>query len=410
MPHELPPPRRLPRLWTQAFVLLCAFYFLTFFAGYQLFPIVPLHLRDLGANLAESGRFMATFTLGSALGCLFTGPLGDRVGQRRMLRWASLAMVAFFLLYAFVPKSLRWAFYVLAPLNGLVWSGLRTAAMAKAGSLLSPEHRAEGMSFFGMASPAGIAVGPLMGLALWPFLGFRWMLLALGAIFLGLHLMVRRLPGEAPEEQRRGAGFQLPERAVLLPVLILFLVGVSYGPMPPYSAQEAKLLHMAWSSAFLTSLALGMAVMRMLLGMTGMGKRPIRLLPPMIVLAAAGLALLALLPGGLVRHILSGALYGAGFSMVHTLLFMHLINRVAADRRGSAVGAMYFSYDVGQAAGAFSLGWAMERTGHVFGQAVGYRWGWGIGALCLLACLWISRSILAPRRREEEPGLVASPS
>ena len=70
---------------TAPFVLLCAFYFLVFAAGYQLFPVVPLHLRDLGASLAESGRFQTAFMLGSGFGSLFTGPLGDRLGQRRVL-------------------------------------------------------------------------------------------------------------------------------------------------------------------------------------------------------------------------------------------------------------------------------------------------------------------------------------
>ncbi len=78
---------------TGPFLLVCMFYFLVFAAGYQLFPVVPLHLRDLGANLAESGRFQTAFMLGSGFGALFTGPMGDRLGPRRVLRVASLAVV-----------------------------------------------------------------------------------------------------------------------------------------------------------------------------------------------------------------------------------------------------------------------------------------------------------------------------
>ena len=62
---------------TTPFIILCAFYFLVFAAGYQLFPVVPLRLRELGASLAESGRFQTAFMLGSGFGSLFTGPLGD---------------------------------------------------------------------------------------------------------------------------------------------------------------------------------------------------------------------------------------------------------------------------------------------------------------------------------------------
>ena len=388
-----------PRLFTSPFLLLCTFYFIVFAVGYQLFPVVPLHLRNLGADLAESGRFMALFTLGSAIGCLFTGPLGDRVGQRRVLRVASVLMVAFFVAYAFIQTpSRRWLFYVLAPFHGLAWSGLRTASVAKAGSMLTQGNRAEGMSFFGMSSPSGVALGPILGLILFAVLGFRWQMLVLGAGFLVLSALIRFLPGETQEDLRKDAAFQLPEKLVWLPVVILFLVGVSFGPIPPFSAQEAKFLHMAWPSAMLTSLAAGMVGLRLLLGVTGMGRSPIRLLGPMLWMAAAGMALLALLPGGLVRHAAGGAIYGAGYAMTHTLLFMVIIDRSRADRRGAGVGALYFAYDAGQAVGAFALGWAMEHLGRAWGLAAGYRWGWGLGALALLGCLALAGRVMHPKQ------------
>jgi MFS family permease len=380
-----------PRLFTGPFLVLSGFYFLVFFAGYQLLAIVPLHLRDLGSTLAESGRFMGAFTLGSALGSLVTGPLGDRLGQRRVLRVASILLVAFFLAYALMP--MRWGFIALAPLHGFVWAGLRTASITMAGSMLTSETRAEGMSFFGTSGPLGIAVGPTIGLALWPRLGFTWMLALLGAIFLVCHLVIKRLPRDAQEHQG-GAPFGLPGREVLLPVILLFLVGITFGPFPPYSPQEAKGLHMLWPGAFLTSLALGIVGLRIILAFRGMGSRPIRLLRPMLWLALAGLVALTFLPGGATRHILSGCLYGAGFGMVHTLVFMHVINRSPAERRGAGVGALYFSYDAGQGVGALLIGGVMERAGAHWGVAAGYRWGWGAGALALAACLFLAGPII----------------
>ncbi len=388
-----------PRLFTPAFLLLSAFYFLVFAVGYQLFPVVPLHLRNLGADLAESGRFMAAFTLGSAVGSLFTGPLGDRLGQRRVLRIASLLMVAFFLAYACLRNPAhRWVFYVLAPFHGLIWSGLRTASVAKMGSLLAAENRAEGLSFFGMASPSGVALGPVLGLVLFAFLGFRWQMLVLGGGFLVLHILLQALPGETKAQLRKDAAFQLPEKVVLLPMLILFLVGVSFGPIPPYSAQEAKFLHAAWPSALLTSLALGMVSLRMILGVTGMGRSPIHLLGRMLWMSVIGMALLALLPGGTARHVAGGALYGAGYAMTHTLLFMVIIDRSRPDRRGAGVGALYCAYDAGQALGAFALGWGMEWIGRTWGLVAGYRWGWGLGGLALLGCLFLARRVMEPDR------------
>ena len=403
---EAPP----PKLFTRDFILLAVFYFTVFLAGYQLFPIVPLHLRRLGADLAESGRFMGAFTLGSAVGSLFTGPLGDRLGQRRVLRVASLLMVVFFTAYALIDKpEHRWLFYVLAPIHGLVWSGLRTATVAKAGSMLAPEIRAEGMSFFGMSSPAGIAVGPLLGLLLWPVLGFRWMLMVLGAIYVALHILIKSLPREPPEQRRKQALFQGPERVVIWPALLLFGIGISFGPVPPYSAQEATFLHLSMPSAFLTSLALGIVGLRLILGLTGLGKRPIQMLTPMLWVTLAGLGMLALLPGGTGRHISAGLVYGAGYGMVHTLMFMHMIDTSQPDRRGAAVGVLYFSYDLGQAVGAVALGWAMERFGAHWGLVIGYRGGWALGCLALVGCLLVAPRILHRKPEADLPAGVSSP-
>ncbi len=368
---------------TAPFIVLCSFYFLVFAAGYQLFPVVPLRLREFGASLAESGRFQTAFMLGSGFGALFTGPMGDRLGPRRVLRVASLAVVGILVIYAVL--KVRWVFYLLAPVHGLLWSALRTASVAKVGGILAPEHRAQGLSLFGLAGPGGVAVGPLVGLWLMPHLGFTWMLILLAATFGVLHLLIGSLPREAPREIE-AAAFQWPDRAVWGPVVVMMLVGVSFGPLPPYSAQEAKALGMAWPSTFLTCFALGMMGIRGLLALTGMGRRPVALLPWMIGLAAAGYALLAFQSGAMTRHLLSGLVYGAGYGMVHTLMFMHIFESTPPERRGAAVGAMFFAFDAATAVGALLLGWVMEHGG--------FRLGWALGAGLLALSISPARRIV----------------
>ena len=184
------------RLLTRPFRLIWIFYFCVFAVGYQLYPVMPLRMRELGASLAGSGRFMALFMIGSGVGALFTGPLGDRLGPRRVMVGASLLCAGFFGAYAFVASTT--GLLILAPLHGVVWSALRTSGVSKVGGLLPDDNKAEGLSLFGLASPGGVALGPLIGLYLFPNLGIRPHMLLLAAGFLGEAWLARQLPKDGP--------------------------------------------------------------------------------------------------------------------------------------------------------------------------------------------------------------------
>ncbi|HJW33702.1 MAG TPA: MFS transporter [Holophagaceae bacterium] len=364
------------RLLTRPFRLTWAFYFCLFAVGYQLYPVMPLRMRDLGASLAESGRFMAMFMIGSGIGAMFTGPLGDRLGPRRVMVGASLLCGAFFATYAFVTSPF-WLL-VLAPLHGIVWSALRTSGISKVGGLLPDENKAEGLSLFGLASPGGVALGPLIGLFLFPRLGIQWHMAILALGFLGEATLALQLPKDEPTGKRPHL-FQAPEPWLWSVAALLFVLALSYGPMPPYAAQEAKALGMAWPSALLTCFALGMMGLRLLLGSTGMGRDPLRLLPWMLALAAAGNLLLVALPGGLGRHVAGALVYGAGYGMVHTLIFTAALSKALPARRGAGVGLLYASFDAGSALGAWGVGPIMERWS--------FRHGWAVGTLALLLAI-----------------------
>jgi MFS family permease len=370
---DLSTPRR--RLMTRQFALVWTLTFVTFFAAFQLFPTVPLRLRELGASLAESGRFMSLFTAGSALGALFTGPLGDRVGHRRLVVTAALLYALF--LGAYSLMSNRWGFYLLAVPHGIVWSGLLTATMASLAHVLPEDRRADGLSLYGLASPGGVIVGPLLGLWIFERWGFAPIGWYLALLFLLLGALATTLPVDHPHG--RPEGFRWPDASVATPCLILFCVALGYGALGTYTAQEALALGMKLPSAFLSFMAVGMVIMRLVMLRRGFGRRPIRKLPGMLLGAFAGLVLLAILPGGTLRHVVSALLYGAGYSMLHTLLNTKLLESTDPKRRGSAFGALLFAFDAGIGLGSFSLGWTI---GHY-----GYRTGWALGALAMLAAL-----------------------
>jgi len=403
-PGGMPAPRPAS-LWTRHFTLVFAITFITFFAAFQLFPTAPLRLLQLGAGVAESGWFLAAFTAGSATGALFTGPLGDRVGQRRMVVGCAIGFGLFLAAYGLLTA--RWGFYALAFPHGVVWSGLLTASMATLGHVLPPERRADGLSIFGLASPGGVIVGPMVGLAVYRHFGFLPISRSLGLTFVILGLLSLSLPRD-PEHQDAPRAFQFPGRELLAPCSVLFATALGYGALGTYTAQEALAQHfpplfgvIPTEAAFLSCMAVGMVAMRIVMTKVGFGRNPTRLLPAMLWAAVAGLALLAVLPGGAARHASSALLYGAGYSMVHTLVNTHVLEITPPSRRGAAFGATLFSFDSGIGLGSFFIGsiigWGCARFG-----PLGYRAGWLAAAAVALLGVPLSHRLLREAHRPPE--------
>ncbi len=383
------------RLVTGHFALLFCITFLTFFAAFQLFPTVPLRLIELGATVGQSGRFMAVFTAGSAFGALFTGPLGDAVGQRRMIVVTSLLFAGFLISYGLISGPWWWL-CVLALPHGIVWSGLLTATMATLGGVLPEDRRADGLTLYGLASPFGAALGSWLGLVVFRRWGFSLETWTLGAIFLVLALVSFSLPHDHRKESRRSP-FGLPETVVLAPCAVLMATALGYGVLGSYTAQEALKLQLAMPGAFLFFMGIGMVAIRLVLSFRGLGPEPVRKLPRMLWLAFVGLVLLALAPSDLPRHIVSALIYGAGYGMVHTLISTYVLDVVHPERRGAAFGATLFSFDMGIGLGTFAIGgfigWADGRYG-----VTGFRMGWGLSALMALAAVPLAYRMLRKAR------------
>jgi MFS family permease len=393
-----------PRLLTRDFALVAAITFLTFFAAFQLFPTVPLQLRRLGVSLGESGRFMTAFTAGSSLGALVTGPLGDRLGSRRMVVACAAGFGLLLGAYGLLPA--RWCFYLLAFPHGVVWSGLLTATSATLGRVLPPDRRADGMSLYGLASPAGVVFGPMVGLAVYQRWGFGPMAGSLCLLFLVLALLAGSLPPDPAARESRPA-LQWPGKELAAPALVLLATALGYGALGTYTAQEAlaqgfpPVLGVPTASAFLTCMAAGMLLMRVFMSLVGFGEHPTRLLPAMLWATVAGLAMLACLPGGLLRHMAAAFLYGGGYSMVHTLVNTHVLETIPADRRGAAFGTILFAFDAGIGLGSLLIGaligWGCARAG-----LLGYRFGWLLAAILALGAIPLSYRLVqagpAPRR------------
>src|SRR5213075_3010312 len=88
------------RLFTPRFFVMCGFTFTVFLSAFQLLPVAPFRIRDLGGSTFASGLFLGFLTYASAWSAPLTGALADRVGRRRTLLVASAVICSCSVAYA----------------------------------------------------------------------------------------------------------------------------------------------------------------------------------------------------------------------------------------------------------------------------------------------------------------------
>ena len=173
--RRVPPLRlqsgRLPdRLFTPRFFVMCGYSFTVFLSAFQLLPTAPFHILALGGSTAAAGLFLGFLTYASALSAPVTGSMADRVGPRRMLIVASVAITVFSIAYAVIPSYKLMLALVFV--HGMFWSGLLTGSAAYMTNILPEQRRAEGLAYWGLSTIAAIAVAPTIGF--WVFrVGWR---------------------------------------------------------------------------------------------------------------------------------------------------------------------------------------------------------------------------------------------
>ncbi len=386
-------------LFTRRFFVMCAFTFTVFLSLFQLLPTAPFRILELGGSTTAAGLFLGLLTYASALSAPLTGALADRVGRRRMLLVASVAIALFAVLYAVVP---RWeALVALVFFHGLFWSGLLSASAAYMTGLIPPARRAEGIGYWGMATVLATAFAPALGLAIYG-LGWRALCASVFVLNLAMAVIAWNLEKDPPRPAAHGRFFtkDLVAWRVLAPSLALFLCSFGYGGVTSFVAMWTEKNGLSPRGLFFTVFSLTVLVTRPLFGRFADRIGPRRVLQPLLLLTTAAFGVLAFARTGALL-VTSGILFGFGFGNIYPVFAAHVTRHVAAERRGAAFGAILAAFDTGIGTGSIALG-------AVIGHA-GFPAAYGLAAV--LAALSLPAFLVLDRRgpRAHEAGVSLPP-
>lgn len=338
-----------------AFLELCLFNFAASAAVFALLPVAPYRIHDLGGPTAAAGLFLGGLTFASAFSAPFTGALGDRLGQGRVLAVAATAIAVLFAIYTFVTA---WPLFVaLAFAQGIFWSAILTSSGAYAVRLIPESRRGEGFAVHGMATILAISVAPSLGFLLFG-LGWRWLTVMLSAVNGAIAVLALRfLPGDA--EISRRAGLAPAAQRLAWPVLRfaigLFLVSFGYGGLTSFIALYTEFRGVAPRGLFFLAFAGTILGLRPFVGRWIDRVGAFGALKPSIVAVAAALSLM---PLASTRLAIGGCavLYGLGFAAIGPAFTTYVIGRVATQRRGAAFGANIAAFDTGIGSGSILFG------------------------------------------------------
>lgn len=364
----IPPSPKEP-LFTGAFVTMWAFSFAVFLSLFMLLPVVPFQVLAEGGTETEAGLFMGLLTYSSGLSALFTGALSDHIGRRKQLIICAVGIVSCVLLYGVLPTLPRLFFVTL---HGIFWSGLLLASSAHVTSVIPPTRRAEGLSYWGMATLLAVTVAPTIGFAVYER-GWLALCLLVAAMNVVMGLIAWSIDDRHPSLPGWPTSRELTSSlnfSVLKISLSLFLYSFAFGTVTSFAALAAEERGIAPREVFLTTMAFTTFLSRPVLSpfLDRLGHA--RMFRVFVAMIPVGLALLSVAQ---TRAVMAGAamIFGLAYGNCHPAFTAYIMGRVDERGRGGAFGGILAAFDVGIGTGSILSGILVHRFGYgaAFGTA-----------------------------------------
>lgn len=127
------------------------------------YPVLPLHLRDLGTTDAQVGLAYTLMELGYHGMQLLGGLLADRFGRKNVIVWPTFAYLPLYLLAAVTNN---WGLFVALLVTANSLSAMQWPAFVALIAESAPEaQRGAAFAAFEFAAGMGVALGPAAGAA-----------------------------------------------------------------------------------------------------------------------------------------------------------------------------------------------------------------------------------------------------
>jgi MFS family permease len=348
-------------LFTRRFVALWFFQCATFFCLFQLLPVIPLRIVDLGGDKSTAGLFLFVYTLASAFAAPIMGTIADHVGRKRMLVTASLLFVGFSLAYGFVA----WlpAVLAIAVVHGALWSSILAAAGAIMTEYIPAERRVEGLAYWGLAPTAAMAFAPALGFFVYR-LGWLTLCVEIAILSALTAIWASRLDAGTARDPAKPfpRAREFWDLQVIAATVSLGVVAFGYGGVTSYVAILCRERGIHPESLFFIVFSIGTLGIRLFVPRLGDRYGPKVLLYPAFVAMPIAFAVLAYAYDRVLLSV-SALLFGMGLGLAFPAFMTFVMAHTPDDRRARTFGSVILGFDTGIGLGSFVIGAIAERAG-----------------------------------------------
>jgi DHA1 family multidrug resistance protein-like MFS transporter len=364
-------------------------------------PIFPSYVMGLGASYTLLGFIVSIYGAVQLLTQIPIGRLSDRIGRKRLILLGLISFTIMPLLYVHATNAL-----VLIPirvLGGIGASAVWPLAMALIIDQASREKRGRAMGFYNAVFYSGLAVGPLIGGALYDQFGFEapfnfWAIIGFASaiiVFVKVKEPAKHVlsldPKTTPSKEKLiSQGFMMTFLACCSVVMWVGIVGgFNFIMLPTYAAQlglsttEVGLLYLIYGgSTAISNIHFGRQADR--------GRRKLLIFAGS-VFGAVSFALL-LEANSLIQLVILLAALGIGLGMGSPAAAAMIADTSCSSRRGETYGIFNTSRMIGVVVGPLIAGMTADMYG-INGAITSFT---AIAVAITLATLFVRDPMIVP--------------
>jgi MFS family permease len=337
---------------------------LTVISSNLFVPILPVYLKLQSYSDAQIGLVMGATAMGALVMRPWAGRSIDTQGSHPVVLGGQalfgLCLMGYLAIHTFIPMV------ILRLLHGIAIAFYGTASITFASCVETPNNTSGAIALYSVFTMVGLGAATSAGPLLFDVLGFHATVgISLAALLMAASVMIMRAEPIFPCIDVKPVPFLtvLQSKSVFAPAVCLFASNFAFGmacTFIPLIALEQKI---ASYSVFYMAFAVAVVGARLAVQYINERWRVEQTATIASLLNACSMLLIAV-QTSVTTFAISGMLIGLGFGIVYPSLAGYVVNNSNPANKGTALGVLSGSGDVGAALGAAVLGMVAELYGY----------------------------------------------